>query len=121
MPFDRGHPAAAETRSRKKEVNRVMPFSCTICAEESTAICARCTQDTCRNHLCEKCKRCSDCCECEVLLDEDVHEPPHTPVRAAYAVPGQTHLPERDEEAWQPPPDPDPLPPEDPEPGPVEP
>jgi hypothetical protein len=101
-----------------------MPFSCTICAEESTAICARCTQDTCRNHLCEKCKRCSDCCECEVLLDEDVPESPHTPVRAAYAAPGQTELQERDEadeEAWQPSPDPDPLPPEDPEPGPVTP
>jgi hypothetical protein len=102
-----------------------MPFSCTICAEESTAICARCTQDTCRNHLCEKCKRCSDCCECEVLLDEDLDERPHIPVRAVHAATAHTPLPEldpeEDEEAWQPPPDPDPLPPEDPEPGPVAP
>ena len=97
-----------------------MPFSCAICAEESTSICARCTQDTCRNHLCEKCKRCSDCCECEVRLDEDIHEP-HIPVRAAYAAPAETPLPERDEESWQPPPEPDPLPPEDPEPGPITP
>jgi hypothetical protein len=97
-----------------------MPFSCTICAEESTAICARCTQDTCRNHLCERCRRCSDCCECEVLLEEDVHEMPHVPVRAVYGASTQIPLPEeKDEEDWQPPPDPDPLPPEDPEPGPV--
>ena len=99
-----------------------MPFACTICAEESTTICARCTQDTCRNHLCERCRRCSDCCECEVLLQEDVHEPLRVPVRAAHAAPEHTQPPEeKDEEDWQPPPDPDPLPPEDPEPGPVEP
>jgi hypothetical protein len=99
-----------------------MPFSCTICAEESTAICARCTQDTCRNHLCERCRKCSDCCECEVLLEEDVQEPLHVPVRAAYSAPATMQLPEeRDEEDWQPPPEPDPLPPEDPEPGPITP
>jgi hypothetical protein len=102
-----------------------MPFSCTICAEESTTICARCTQDTCRNHLCERCRRCSDCCECEVLLEEDVQEPLHVPVRAAYSAPAQAQFPEvdpdDDEETWHPPPDPDPLPPEDPEPGPVTP
>lgn len=47
-----------------------MPFSCSICEEESTRICVSCTKDTCRNHLCEKCSRCSDCCACEVPLEE---------------------------------------------------
>jgi hypothetical protein len=47
-----------------------MPFSCSICEEESTRICVSCTKDTCRNHLCEKCLRCSDCCNCEVPLEE---------------------------------------------------
>ena len=45
-------------------------FTCNICGEESTRICARCTKDTCNNHLCDKCQRCSDCCECEVALEE---------------------------------------------------
>jgi len=56
-----------------------MPFQCSICGEESTRICARCTKDACDNHLCEKCLKCSDCCECEVKLS------PHVPesVRAA--------------------------------------
>jgi len=49
-----------------------MPFTCSICGEASTRICARCTKDACDNHLCEKCLRCSDCCECEVLLREPV-------------------------------------------------
>ena len=52
-----------------------MPFACSICGEESTRICVWCTKDTCANHLCEKCGRCSDCCECEVPLDEPVHQP----------------------------------------------
>src|SRR5215468_9219156 len=47
-----------------------MPFTCSICGEESFRICARCTKDACNNHICDRCKRCSDCCECEVLLDE---------------------------------------------------
>ena len=47
-----------------------MPFTCSICGEESTRICARCTKDACENHLCEKCLRCSDCCECEIALAE---------------------------------------------------
>src|ERR1039458_7152405 len=34
-----------------------MPFQCSICGEESTRICARCTKDACDNHLCEKCRR----------------------------------------------------------------
>ena len=54
-----------------------MTFACSICGELSTQICARCTKDTCANHLCEKCFRCSDCCECEITLDEPVHEPAH--------------------------------------------
>ena len=48
-----------------------MPFTCSICEEESTRICARCTKDSCNNHLCEKCLRCSDCCECEVVLADE--------------------------------------------------
>ena len=50
-----------------------MPFTCSICGEESTRICVRCTKDTCGNHLCEKCLRCSDCCECQVALDDAAH------------------------------------------------
>jgi hypothetical protein len=52
-----------------------MPFICSICEEASTQICARCTKDTCGNHLCEKCQRCSDCCECEVALEEKLPPP----------------------------------------------
>jgi len=47
-----------------------MPFACSICEEESTRICVRCTKDACDNHLCERCHKCSDCCECELKLDE---------------------------------------------------
>lgn len=48
-------------------------FTCSICGEGSTRICARCTKDACDNHLCPKCLRCSDCCECEspLCLDEE--------------------------------------------------
>lgn len=56
---------------------------CSICGEESTRICARCTKDSCNNHLCEKCLCCSDCCECEVVLSETSHpvvRPVHRPV-----------------------------------------
>ena len=121
MPFNRRHAAAAETTEWKEEVDRVMPFACAICAEESTSICARCTHDTCRNHLCERCLRCSDCCECEVQLDEGAHEAPGLAAHAAHSDPAQTPAPETDEETWQPPPEPDPLPPEEPESGPVAP
>jgi hypothetical protein len=51
-----------------------MPFTCSICAEESTRICVRCTKDACDNHLCEKCRKCSDCCECEVALAPQIRE-----------------------------------------------
>ena len=57
-----------------------MPFICSICGEQSTRICARCTKDACDNHLCEKCLRCSDCCECEVALSEPVRRVVHVAV-----------------------------------------
>ena len=60
-----------------------MAFFCYICEEESTHICARCTKDSCDNHLCERCHRCSDCCECEVRLSEQT---PHS-VAAQTVVP----------------------------------
>ncbi len=50
-----------------------MPFTCSICEEESTRICVSCTKDSCANHLCERCFRCSDCCGCEVRLNEEEH------------------------------------------------
>lgn len=69
-------------------------FTCSICGEPSTSICAYCTKDACENHRCTRCKRCSDCCECEVPLSEQtaaehVSEPnavpepatPPTPIR----------------------------------------
>jgi hypothetical protein len=58
-----------------------MPFTCSICEEESTRICVACTKDSCDNHLCEKCSRCSDCCGCEVRLEETLSaEPPAEPM-----------------------------------------
>ncbi len=100
-----------------------MPFICSICGEESTRICARCTKDACNNHLCEKCLRCSDCCECEVTLSEPVLEPVRMVVRAAMmedAVEAVTPTdPEPEPEPHIPGPDPDPAPgptPEEPEP-----
>ncbi len=99
-----------------------MPFTCSICGEESTRICARCTKDACDNHLCEKCLRCSDCCECEVVLSEHAHEPVRPMVRAAM---GEIHPdpipdPEPEPEPPLPEPEPDPFPLPD-EPGPVAP
>ena len=61
-----------------------MPFTCSICDETATQICARCTKDVCANHICEKCLRCSDCCECEVVLRAPAAAPPPAPaVRSA--------------------------------------
>ncbi len=91
-----------------------MPFICSICGEESTRICARCTKDACDNHLCEKCFRCSDCCECEVALSEPIHEPARTALRAV-APP----IPEPGPDLPLPPPDPDPEPVPDDEPEPA--
>ena len=88
-----------------------MAFYCSICEEESTRICARCTKDACGNHLCEKCKGCSDCCECEIALVEPVTEAPM--VRSQIPLPN----PEPEPEAPHPPPDPDPFPGDEPEPG----
>jgi hypothetical protein len=94
-----------------------MPFICSICGEESTRICTRCTKDACDNHLCEKCLRCSDCCECEVRLSKPVLAPARPAVRAAAVVEAEL---EPDPEPRLPEPDPDPVPmPE--EPGPIAP
>ncbi len=60
-----------------------MPFTCSICGEESTRICVRCTKDACNNHICDKCLRCSDCCECEIALSEPTHETVRMVVRPA--------------------------------------
>jgi hypothetical protein len=86
-----------------------MPFTCSICGEESTRICARCTKDACDNHLCEKCLRCSDCCECEVKLSTTPRMMVHHATAAA-ADPVEPPVPVRE-------PDPEPdLPPSDPDP-----
>ncbi len=60
-----------------------MPFTCSICGEESTRICVRCTKDACNNHICDKCLRCSDCCECEIALSEPTQETVRMVVRPA--------------------------------------
>lgn len=83
----------------------VAVFTCSICGEQSTQICARCTKDTCRNHLCEKCAFCSDCCDCDVPLT------PEQPLQQ-HAAPPHEPLP-----TPHPGPDPDPAP--DPEPIPM--
>src|ERR1700724_3128617 len=48
----------------------LVPFSCSICEQESTRICAFCTKDACSIHICDRCGCCSDCCQCDVPLDE---------------------------------------------------
>jgi hypothetical protein len=58
-------------------------FTCSICGEASSNICAYCTKDACSNHRCERCKRCSDCCECEVPLSA---EEPALPEVAAESI-----------------------------------
>ena len=63
-----------------------MPFSCSICEQESTRICGFCTKDACDMHICERCGCCSDCCQCEVPLDEPVHAHAEAPPEHA-AVP----------------------------------
>jgi hypothetical protein len=55
-------------------VNAIV-FTCSICGEPSSNICAYCTKDACSNHRCERCKRCSDCCECEVPLSAEEAAP----------------------------------------------
>ncbi|HEY1341320.1 MAG TPA: hypothetical protein VGF59_27610 [Bryobacteraceae bacterium] len=61
-------------------------------------ICARCTKDTCANHLCEKCLRCSDCCECEVSLTEPVREPARSVFRSVASQRAPENGAEREEE-----------------------
>jgi len=82
-----------------------MPFVCSICGEESTRICARCTKDACNNHLCEKCLRCSDCCECELGLDD--HTLPAQTARSMFPKPEPSPEPP----APMPDPEPEPAPP----------
>jgi hypothetical protein len=86
-----------------------MPFLCSICGEESTRICVRCTKDTCNNHLCEKCGKCSDCCECEVTLSD--HSLPAATARSMFPKPEPEPMPEPA----------DPIPNPEPEPGPPDP
>lgn len=74
MPWTPYRAIVANQGQREEEIAAAMPFQCSICGEESTRICARCTKDACDNHLCEKCLRCSDCCECEVALAETSHD-----------------------------------------------
>ncbi|HWB85585.1 MAG TPA: hypothetical protein VG675_15680 [Bryobacteraceae bacterium] len=88
-----------------------MPFVCSICGEESTRICVRCTKDACENHLCEKCLRCSDCCECEVVINEPLRESARSALnanaereaeRAAAADAENTEPPEASEDEPEP-------------------
>ncbi len=100
-----------------------MPFICSICGEESTRICARCTKDACNNHLCEKCLRCSDCCECEITLADTAYSVGSARATIRATV-GELHqeaknVPDPEPEPPHPPPDPDPFPDDPPDPGPV--
>src|SRR5262249_60460442 len=94
-----------------------MPFLCSICSEESTRICARCTKDACSNHLCEKCLRCSDCCECEVTLSD---RGPAVSARSVFPKHEPVPDPDPEPEPPYPSPDPDPFPEPEPVPGPAE-
>ena len=62
-------------------------FTCSICGEPSTQICAYCTKDACGGHRCVRCKRCSDCCECESPLSA---EEPATPDAVASPRPSRS-------------------------------
>jgi hypothetical protein len=52
-----------------------VPYSCSICEQESTRICVFCTKDACGIHICDRCCCCSDCCQCDVPLEETIHVP----------------------------------------------
>ncbi|MDP9054849.1 MAG: hypothetical protein M3N93_11205 [Acidobacteriota bacterium] len=80
-----------------------MSFVCSICEEQSTRICVRCTKDTCSNHLCDKCGACSDCCDCELHLEHEATS--FEPVQPPPAEPTPHPMPDPD-----PAPDPDPIP-----------
>jgi len=89
-----------------------MPFTCNICEEESARICARCTKDTCTNHLCDRCKRCSDCCDCEVALSAPAREPARAVFRsvASQRAEDAALAPEPKPDPDEPNPEPDPWP-----------
>jgi len=87
-----------------------MPYTCSICAEESMRICVRCTKDACNNHICEKCLRCSDCCECEVILSAPAHEPARQVVREVVGGTHPTPIPDPEPEPAPVLPEPDPDP-----------
>ena len=79
-------------------------FTCSICGEPSSEICAYCTKDACRNHRCDRCKRCSDCCECEEPLSaadvaaDPVEAPAELAVDFPEAAPAVEAMPETQEE-----------------------
>jgi transcription elongation factor Elf1 len=93
----------------------VTSFTCSICGEESTRICVRCTKDACANHLCDKCGRCSDCCECEVALEEPSNT--FTPVSQALRQPKPEPDAEPEPEPPNPPPEVESFPEDEPAPG----
>jgi len=90
-----GHDRAADQHAQENPPMIVEPrvFTCSICGEPSTDICAYCTKDTCTNHRCTRCKRCSDCCECEVPLSaaEPEVEPAIEPEAAPALAPEAEH------------------------------
>jgi hypothetical protein len=57
--------AAENPATEPSDAEAAAGFHCYICGEPSTEICARCTRDTCDNHICERCLLCSDCCTCD--------------------------------------------------------
>jgi hypothetical protein len=83
-------------------------FTCSICGEASSNICAYCTKDTCSNHRCERCKRCSDCCECEYPLSAE--EPAAVEAVAHPAADPQPEIFQPEPQAFQPEPPMPPLP-----------
>src|ERR1700735_3853081 len=94
-----------------------MPFTCSICGEDSTRICARCTKDACNNHLCERCLRCSDCCDCEIVLSSPVREPASAAFRSIAAQRREdagAPIPTPPSDPDEPNPQPDPWPGEEP-------
>jgi hypothetical protein len=64
-----------------------VPFTCSICEQESTRICGFCTKDACGMHICERCGCCSDCCQCDVPLDEPLHAHTALPPEPIASIP----------------------------------
>ena len=101
-PLYRGSlPTRTENAITRTLMTTTMPFVCSICEEQSTRICVKCTKDTCANHLCEKCAACSDCCDCEVRLMEESLAGPHEPEPHPHPMPDPDDDPE---------PEPEPIP-----------